>query len=35
MLQNQLAKHLLAGEFPEDSTVVVGCADGALTFKKE
>ena len=35
MLQNQLAKHLLAGKFPEGSVVVVDCMDGALIFKKE
>ncbi|MBR4684704.1 MAG: AAA family ATPase, partial [Spirochaetia bacterium] len=35
MLQNQLAKHLLAGEFPEGSTIAVDAKDGNLTFAKK
>ncbi|MBR3671815.1 MAG: ATP-dependent chaperone ClpB [Spirochaetia bacterium] len=35
MLQNQLAKHLLAGEFPEGSTIEVDAKDGQLTFDRK
>ena len=35
MLQNQLAKRILAGEFPEGSAVYVDCQDGQLVFTRK
>ena len=35
MLQNQLARRILAGEFPEGSAVYVDCQDGQLVFTRK